>query len=343
MVWKGLLTLMKRISLLLVLVCASLGISASAQVMLDVSGVRTSVRLESFQVQVGKPVWARFVIENTSDEPVTLMVPGTEPEIPLPEVGLPLSHIFSGGESSGVSVTTESGHRWDKPSGFRKSKRVPILMIAPNSLVGMKIDLRQYFPTLRSAGRYRIGWECYGGAIKAQPVTVLISRRQDVELTTDEGKLTIRLYYDDAPKNVANFLDLVESGFYDGKTFHRLEPGYLLQGGCPRADGTGIRPDGKRVDGEINSRVHDKGSVSMALLGEDPSSASCQFFISNTRMRDWDGRYTVFGQLVGEHSMTTLDSLMATPVDEMGQPLRTLRIRNARLTDAPEDSHDDLP
>lgn len=334
---------MIRNYLLLILTCAWFGNPAAAQIMSEVSGVQARVRLESFQVQVGKPVWARFVIENMSDEPVTLMVPGTEPEIPLPEVGLPLAHIFSGSESSGVSVTTESGRRWEKPSGFHKSKRAPILMIAPHSLVGAKIDLREFFPTLRAAGRYRIGWECYGGAVKAQPVSVLISLRQDVELTTDDGKMTIRLFYEDAPNNVANFIELVKSGFYDGTTFHRLEPGYLIQGGCSRGDGTGIRPDGKRVDGEFNARINDKGSVAMALLGDDPSSASSQFFIGNTRMRDWDGRYTVFGHLVGEHSMETLDNLMATPVDEQGQPLRVLRIRQARLTTAPADSYDDLP
>ena len=73
----------------------------------------------------------------------------------------------------------------------------------------------------------------------------------------------------------------------------------------------------------------------MALLDDDPDSASCQFFLCNTRQKDWDGRYTVFGELTGEESAVTLDRLMAAPVDEFARPKRALYIRAVRLTDKP--------
>ena len=162
-----------------------------------------------------------------------------------------------------------------------------------------------------------------------------IAARKRVQFDTDEGKLLIELFYESAPSHVANFLELTRSGFYSGKTFHRLEPGYLIQGGCPRGDGTGIRFDGKRIAAELNPNRHQKGSISMALLENDPDSASCQFFISYTREKDWDGRYTVFGQLIGDESFDTLDRLMAVPVDDQSRPARTLFIRSARAMDAP--------
>jgi len=306
-------------------------------------GVRAHVEPASLTIPVGKPVWVRFAIENLTDEPVTLSVPGMEPEIPSPEMGLPLSHIFSHNSSSSVTVTTESSRSWDTPSGYRTTTRAPIVMVAPHSVVGTAVDLREYYPALRSGGRFRVTWQPYGGEIPSAVATVTIAVRKNVVITTDEGKMTLQLFYDDAPQHVDNFLELVKADFYSGKSFHRLEPGYLLQGGCPRGDGTGIRADGKRVPAEHNDQPHQKGSVSMALLDDDPDSGSCQFFIANTRQKDWDGRYTVFAQLEGEESFATLERLMSTPVDENGRPVKTLYMRSVRLVDAPPVPAGSLP
>ncbi len=292
---------------------------------------------------MNQPVWVQFLIENRSNDSVTLAVPGTDPAIPSPEVGLPLSHIFSGGAlSSGVTVTTDAGRPWDQPAGFHPPKETPILLVAPHGMAGTTLDLREYFPALRGAGQFRISWKPYGGALTSEVVLLTIAPRKQVEIDTDDGVMTIELFYDDAPETVENFLDLAKSGFYTGRSFHRLEPGYLVQGGCPRGDGTGIRLDGKRVAAEFNTRPHQKGSLSMALLDDDPDSASCQFFICNTRQKDWDGKYTVFGQLVGDASIETLDRLMATPVDDRGRPTRPLVMRNVRVIDAPTDPATDL-
>lgn len=301
----------------------------------QIQGIKAHLDPMSMTVPIGQPVWVRFSIENTTDEPITLSVPGMEPEIPSPEMGLPLSHIFSRNSSSSVSVITESNRRWDNPVGYRAETRAPIVMVAPRSVVGSAVDLREYYPALRSGGQFRVTWQPYGGDVRATTTTFTIAIRKYVVIATDEGKMTLQLFYDDAPLHVENFTELVKNNFYSGTTFHRLEPGHLIQGGCPRGDGSGIRTDGKRVQAEFNDHPHQKGSVSMALLDDDPDSASCQFFISNTREKDWDGRYTVFAQLVGDESFATLDLLMATPVDDQGRPVKSLSMRDVRLINAP--------
>ncbi len=327
--------MLKR-SFAFLLALAGTGALAGAESPAANPGLTARVIPASRFVPMNHPIWVEFVIENVSNEPVTLMVPGTEPAIPSPEVGLPLAHIFSGGTAAGgVVVMTETGRSWDQPVGFHSPAQAPILLLAPRGVVGTTLDLREYFPALRGAGQYRVAWKPYGGVVSAVPAIITVAPRKQVEIETDEGNMTVELFYDDAPHTVENFLELTKSGSYSGKTFHRLEPGYLLQGGCPRGDGTGIRLDGKRLPPEFNQQPHEKGTLSMALLDDDPDSASCQFFISNTRQKDWDGRYTVFGRLSDPTSLATLDRLMATPVDSRGRPTRPLIMRNLRITDAP--------
>lgn len=300
-----------------------------------IPGIHAHLRVPSSHIPVNHPVYVQFAIENASKEAVTLTVPGTDPAIPSPEVGLPLSHVLSGVGASGVTVTTEAGRHWDQAVGWRTPTEAPILLLAPHSTVGTNLDLRDYFPALRSPGQFRVQWKPYGGAVISEPLLLTIAPRKNVEIVTDEGTVTISLLYDDAPQHVANILELAKSGFYTGKTFHRLEPGYLVQGGCPRGDGTGIRSDGKRLPAEFNNRPHQKGSVSMALLDDDPDSGSCQFFICNTRVKDWDGKYTVFGQLADDASIATLDRIMAIPVDNLGRPRKPIYMRTVRIVDAP--------
>lgn len=310
-------------------------VPAVARASHPIPGIEAHLRPTAYRIPLGQPVWVQFAVENTTDEPITLTVPNTRPQIPDPEIGLPLSHVFSGDSTSGVAVTTTSGRLWDRPVGYIAPSEAPILILGPHSTVGTTLDLREYFPALRVAGKFRIRWSPYAPTEGNPSVVLTIAARKRVQFDTDEGKLLIELFYESAPNHVANFLDLTHSGFYSGKTFHRLEPGYLIQGGCPRGDGTGIRFDGKRIAAELNPNRHQKGSISMALLENDPDSASCQFFISYTREKDWDGRYTVFGQLIGDESFETLDRLMAVPVDDQSQPARTLYIRSARAMDAP--------
>lgn len=301
----------------------------------SLEGVEAHVRPSSFHVPLGHPVWVTFFLENTTDKSVQISVHGTEPMLPPPDMGLPMSHVFSGGNAAGVNVFTDSGRRWELPVGYKAPTQAPLVLLAPLSTVGSRIDLREYFPSLRGAGQYKINWKPYRGALTSETITINIAPLKQVEITTDDGTMILKLYYEEAPETVSNFLELAKTGFYTGKTFHRVEPGYMMQGGCPRGDGTGIRIDGKRVQAEANNRPHEKGSVSMALLDDDADSGSCQFFICNTRQKEWDGKYTVFAQLVGEESLATLDRLMATPVDDLGRPQKTIYMRSVKVTDAP--------
>jgi cyclophilin family peptidyl-prolyl cis-trans isomerase len=115
-------------------------------------------------------------------------------------------------------------------------------------------------------------------------------------LETDKGTITFTLHEDKAPVTTANFISLAESGFYDGLNFHRVEPGFVIQGGCPRGTGTG--DSGKRIPLEIHKDLrHDRaGTVAMAR-SQDPNSASCQFYITLAPTEFLDDNYAVFGHV----------------------------------------------
>jgi cyclophilin family peptidyl-prolyl cis-trans isomerase len=112
---------------------------------------------------------------------------------------------------------------------------------------------------------------------------------------TKKGDIAFSFYPDDAPGTVAAFVKLARSGFYDGLNFHRVEPNFVIQGGCPRGDGTGDA--GYKLKAEFNARPHVKGSVAMARA-QSPNSAGSQFYICIADARFLDKQYTVFGQVV---------------------------------------------
>ena len=114
-------------------------------------------------------------------------------------------------------------------------------------------------------------------------------------METDKGKMTIELYPDEAPGTVANFEKLANSGFYDGLTFHRVIPNFVIQGGCPRGDGTGGPGWTIKCETDGNPRKHQRGSLSMAHAGRDTGGS--QFFICHSPQPHLDGKHTVFGQV----------------------------------------------
>ena len=115
-----------------------------------------------------------------------------------------------------------------------------------------------------------------------------------VTVDTNKGTFTIKLY-DDTPITKENFVKLVDSGFYDGLTFHRYEPGFVVQGGDPNGDGTGGSDE--TIPLEIVGRSHTKGTVGMAR-SQDPDSASSQWFINLADNTFLDSGYAVFGEIV---------------------------------------------
>lgn len=321
-------------SLLPIAACVSFCGTVKAQDANDLSGVEARIRAVSRFVDVGRAVWVEFSLVNTTDRTITLSVPGGAGGALDKEMGLPFPHIFSGeGAGAGLSIVNlnDNSSRANLMDYARPANPARIVL-APRASVGQVVDLLKFYPTvLRVPGRYRVTWSPYGGRLISNPVTLDIAPLQQAEIHTDYGILTLRFYYDDAPQSVANFLELARDGFYNGTPIH-VTPGHFMLCGDPVGDGTGIRRDGRKLPPEFNQRPHQKGSVSMALLEDDPNSASCQFFICNTRHADWDGRYTVFAQLIGDASFVTLDQIMNVSLDSAGAPVETLRIRSVRLT-----------
>lgn len=118
-----------------------------------------------------------------------------------------------------------------------------------------------------------------------------------VKIETNQGSIVVELFEDEAPETVANFIHLVESGFYDGLTFHRVLPGFMAQGGCPEGDGRG--GPGYQIYCECENpghRKHFRGSLSMAHAGRDTGGS--QFFLTFTQAPQLNGDHTVFGRVV---------------------------------------------
>lgn len=115
-----------------------------------------------------------------------------------------------------------------------------------------------------------------------------------VTIELESGKVVMELYPDTAPQHVASFIDLVEKNYYDGLNFHRVVPGFVAQGGCPKGTGTG--GPGYAVKAEFNARPHLSGTLAMAR-SSDPDSAGSQFYICLAPQPSLDGNYTVFGQV----------------------------------------------
>ena len=118
------------------------------------------------------------------------------------------------------------------------------------------------------------------------------------EIHTSKGVMKIEFYEADAPKTVQNFVDLAEKGYYDGLTFHRVIPDFVIQGGCPKGDGTG--GPGYQIDCELDgdNQYHDRGVLSMAHAGRNTGGS--QFFICHNRQNTahLDRNHTVFGKVI---------------------------------------------
>ncbi len=148
-----------------------------------------------------------------------------------------------------------------------------------------------------------------------------------VVLETNQGEMEVEFWPDVAPNHVRNFLDLAYSGFYDKKTFHRVIPGFMIQGGCPQGSGMGDGP--RKLKAEFSKlKKHEKGVLSMAR-SQNPDSASCQFFVMHAASPHLDGQYSAFGKLV--RGLDTLDKIAATRTGGNDRPVSTQMIQKASV------------
>ncbi len=140
-------------------------------------------------------------------------------------------------------------------------------------------------------------------------------------MQTSEGDIKIELFDDDAPETVANFRKLAEDGFYDGLTFHRVIPDFMIQGGCPNGTGTG--GPGYTFDDEFNDHKVVRGALAMANAG--PNTNGSQFFIVTAdSCPHLDGKHTVFGQVTD--GMDVVDAISAVATDQRDSPLEPVGI-----------------
>ncbi len=149
-----------------------------------------------------------------------------------------------------------------------------------------------------------------------------------VTIQTNHGTISFRLLPELAPETVRNFESLARSGFYDGTLFHRVIPGFMIQGGDPNTK-TGNRASwgtggpGYTIKAEFNSRSHQRGIVSMARA-QDPDSAGSQFFIVTSDSSFLDRNYTVFGEVTD--GMDVADKIVNLPRDERDCPLQEAKM-----------------
>jgi peptidyl-prolyl cis-trans isomerase B (cyclophilin B) len=157
-------------------------------------------------------------------------------------------------------------------------------------------------------------------------------------LQTEQGDITIKFLYDKAPNHVKNFVDLAAKGFYDGTFFHRVIPGFMIQGGDPNtktaasdANRYGGGGSGTNVKAEFNDTSHKRGIVSMAR-SSDPNSASSQFFIVVKDSTFLDGQYSAFGEVVS--GLDVADKIVSAPRGANDLPNQPIHIKKILLSQA---------
>ena len=142
------------------------------------------------------------------------------------------------------------------------------------------------------------------------------------------GQIVLRLFPDVAPNHVKNFVDLAKQGFYNGTTFHRVIPGFMIQGGDPNSKNPdrashGMGGPGHKVKAEFSSKPHKRGTLSMARAN-DPDSAGSQFFICVNDANFLDWQYTVFGEV--QSGLDVVDKVVGVKRDGRDNPLERVEM-----------------
>jgi peptidyl-prolyl cis-trans isomerase B (cyclophilin B) len=146
-------------------------------------------------------------------------------------------------------------------------------------------------------------------------------------LHTSEGPIELELFPAEAPKTVENFTKLASDGFYDGLSFHRVIPDFMIQGGCPQGDGTG--GPGYTFEDEFNEHKVDRGALAMANAG--PNTNGSQFFIVTADACPWlDGKHTVFGQV--SDGMDVVDTISGVETGAGDRPREEIKIESVELS-----------
>jgi peptidyl-prolyl cis-trans isomerase B (cyclophilin B) len=149
-------------------------------------------------------------------------------------------------------------------------------------------------------------------------------------IETKFGTIELKFFPDVAPNHVNNFIELAEKGFYDGTTFHRVIPGFMIQGGDPNSKNSdksrhGIGGPGYTVKAEFSQKPHKRGTLSMARTPQGPDTAGSQFFICVADVSALDGQYTVFGEVIS--GMEVADEIVSQPRDRRDNPNERIEMK----------------
>jgi peptidyl-prolyl cis-trans isomerase B (cyclophilin B) len=148
-------------------------------------------------------------------------------------------------------------------------------------------------------------------------------------IETKLGNIELRFFPEVAPNHVKNFIELAKKGLYDGTTFHRVIPGFMIQGGDPNSKNPdrskhGYGGPGYTLKAEFNEKPHKRGTLSMAR-SQNPDSAGSQFFICAADAPSLNGNYTVFGEIIS--GMDVAEKIVSQPRDRMDNPLERIEIK----------------
>jgi peptidyl-prolyl cis-trans isomerase B (cyclophilin B) len=148
-----------------------------------------------------------------------------------------------------------------------------------------------------------------------------------VTFSTDAGDFQVEVWPDVAPNHSRSFIALAQAGFYDGLIFHRVIPGFMIQGGCPLGSGSG--GPGYCVKQEFNDKPHERGVLSMARA-QPKDSAGSQFFVCVDAARFLDKNYTAFGKVVA--GLEAVDKIVSADRNQQDRPLEPVTIKSAKVT-----------
>jgi len=160
-------------------------------------------------------------------------------------------------------------------------------------------------------------------------LTAVVSAQEIAVIETKFGKIEVQFFKDKAPGHVKNFKDLAKKGFYDGTIFHRVIPGFMIQGGDPNTKSDdrsnhGMGGPGYSIKAEFNDTLHKRGILSMAR-SQDPNSAGSQFIIVVKDSAFLDGQYTAFGKVLS--GMTVADQIVNAPRDRKDNPNERIEMK----------------
>jgi len=213
----------------------------------------------------------------------------------------------------GFSLTRESG-----PS--EKTGKEPVMQTRTKGMILLATA------AFLAAGGTAVSGEIRGDAPAGEDIKEISEIRAVIE--TRHGDITLAFFPDVAPNHVKNFIDLARKGFYDGTTFHRVIPGFMIQGGDPNTKSQdrsrhGMGGPGYTVKAEFNERPHKRGTLSMARA-MNPDSAGSQFFICVADAPFLDRQYTVFGEVIS--GMDAVDRIVAERRDPRDNPLERVEM-----------------